>query len=249
MTRFRAVAIAAVLGLVAVFPAINAPSAEAHGWITDPPSRQENCARGNTSFDCGSVKYEPQSVEAPKGSMQCSGGNAAFAILDNDSKNWPVKNVGSSINVQWKLTAAHATSKWEYFVDGKLHQSYDQGGAQPSKSISHTLTNLPAGKHKILARWNVADTPMAFYNCMDINVGGTTVPNPDPTDEPTVTPTPDPTPNPGTCNASKWDTSKVYTSGQKVAFDGNEYSAKWWTTGENPGKSGSWGVWTKLGAC
>ncbi|MEV8026238.1 hypothetical protein AB0O43_00005, partial [Cellulosimicrobium funkei] len=31
-------------------------------------SRQDNCAKGTTSFDCGSIKYEPQSDEAPKGS-------------------------------------------------------------------------------------------------------------------------------------------------------------------------------------
>ncbi len=253
MTRFRAVAIAAVLGLVAVFPAINAPSAEAHGWVTDPPSRQDNCSTGNTDFDCGGVKYEPQSVEAPKGSMQCSGGNEAFAILDDESQNWPVKNVGSSATIQWKLTAAHNTSLWEYFVDGKLHKSYDQKGQQPASNITHTLTDLPAGKHTILARWNVSNTAMAFYNCIDINVGGTTNPDPDPTTDPTVDPTTeptvDPTTEPGTCDATPWSSSKAYGSGDKVAFDGNEYSAKWWTQGDKPSDSGTWGVWTKLGPC
>src|SRR5690606_11312411 len=73
MRRLRAVLLAAVVGAVAIIaPVAVAPSASAHGWITSPPSRQDHCAKGTTSFDCGSIKYEPQSVEAPKGSMQCS---------------------------------------------------------------------------------------------------------------------------------------------------------------------------------
>jgi chitinase len=162
--------LAALTGFLIAAPMIIAAPAAAHGWVTDPPSRQDNCAKGATSFDCGDIKYEPQSVEAPKGSLQCSGGSG-YDILDDNTKPWPAKNVGSSINVQWKLTAAHNTSTWEYFVDGQLHQVYEQNG-RPASDISHTLTNLPAGKHTILARWNVADTPMAFYNCIDINVTG-----------------------------------------------------------------------------
>ena len=250
MKRMRAVAVAAVLGLVAVFPAVNAPSAEAHGWVTSPPSRQDNCSTGKTSFDCGKVKYEPQSVEAPKGSLQCSGGDAAFAVLDDNSKPWPVTNVGSELTLKWKLTAQHRTSLWEYFVDGKLHQTYDAKNTKPDAITSHKLTNLPAGKHKILARWNVADTPMAFYSCVDINVGGTT--NPDPT--PTNTPTPNPTtappvdPTPGTSEATPWSAATAYTTGKVVSYQGQNYKAKWWTQGDNPASAGEWGVWAKVGS-
>ena len=74
--------------LVAVSPA------SAHGYISSPPSRQANCASGAVA-NCGDIIYEPQSVEAPKGAMTCSGGSG-FTVLDNDSKGWKVSNVASS---------------------------------------------------------------------------------------------------------------------------------------------------------
>ena len=262
--RFRAAAVVAAMGFAAIFPALTALPASAHGWVTDPPSRQANCATGATPFDCGSVKYEPQSVEAPKGSMQCSGGNAAFSILDDNSKAWPVKNVGSSVNIQWKLTANHATSLWEYFVDGKLHQTFDQGGAQPSPTISHTLTNLPAGKHTILARWNVSNTVNAFYNCIDVFVGpgggGTT--DGGSTDGGSTdggstdggstdggTTSGGSTDGSSTSCPSAYDAAAVYLAGAKVSHNGDVWLAKWWTQGQAPGTTGEWGQWQNLGPC
>ena len=247
--KLRAALLAVVLGSAAIIPIASAPSAEAHGWVTSPASRQDNCATGATSFDCGQVKYEPQSVEAPKGSLQCSGGNAAFSILDDASKPWPVTNVGSSIELKWKLTAAHNTSLWEYFLDGKLYKTFDQGGAQPSSTISHSLTNLPNGKHTILARWNVSNTAMAFYSCVDINVtNGTVQPTPEPTPEPTPGPTTPTNPQPGTCVAPAWVAGTAYTSGKEVTSEGHTWKAKWWTQNEKPGAS-AWGPWTDLGTC
>jgi predicted chitinase len=171
MRRLRAVLLAAVVGAVAIIaPVAIAPSASAHGWITSPPSRQDHCAKGTTSFDCGGIKYEPQSVEAPKGSMKCSGGSG-FSILDDASKPWPRTQTGTSVTFQWNLTAAHNTSTWEYFVDGVLFKTFNQGGAQPPSNISHTLTGLPEGNHTILARWNVSNTVNAFYNCVALKIG------------------------------------------------------------------------------
>jgi predicted carbohydrate-binding protein with CBM5 and CBM33 domain len=230
--------LAALTGFLIAAPMIIAAPAAAHGWVTDPPSRQDNCAKGATSFDCGDIKYEPQSVEAPKGSLQCSGGSG-YDILDDNTKPWPAKNVGSSINVQWKLTAAHNTSTWEYFVDGQLHQVYEQNG-RPASDISHTLTNLPAGKHTILARWNVADTPMAFYNCIDVQVGpgggdngGGDDGNPGGGDDNTGVPA--------------YDPAAVYLGGDRVTHNGRLWEAKWWTQGAAPGTTGEWGQWADLG--
>lgn len=155
--------------LVAVgLPLIVASPAQAHGWVTSPPSRQDHCANRRTSFDCGDVKYEPQSVEGPKGSQLCSGGSR-FRILDGGGP-WPVTSTGRSTTFRWRLTAAHRTSTWEYFVDGRLHRTFSQGGQQPPSTVSHTVTGLPTGQHKILARWNIADTTMAFYACVDVRV-------------------------------------------------------------------------------
>ena len=41
--------------------------AQAHGYISSPPSRQALCAQGVVT-NCGAIQYEPQSVEGPKGS-------------------------------------------------------------------------------------------------------------------------------------------------------------------------------------
>ncbi|MCF7888821.1 MAG: hypothetical protein K9L78_01755 [Victivallales bacterium] len=41
-----------------------------------------------------------------------------------------------------------------------------------------------------------------------------------------------------------WDSGKVYSkSGIQVEYQGSIYKNKWWTQGENPVKSGQWGVW------
>jgi chitinase len=84
---------------------------------------------------------------------------------------------------------------------------------------------------------------------------GTATPTPTPTPTPTKTgsPTPTPTPTPtttsGTCTAPAWDKSAVYVGGDTVSHNGHSWKAKWWTTGEEPGTTGEWGVWQDLGAC
>ncbi|WP_407332655.1 glycosyl hydrolase family 18 protein [Enterovibrio sp. 27052020O] len=45
-----------------------------------------------------------------------------------------------------------------------------------------------------------------------------------------------------------WSEGVIYTSGDVVTRNGKEYSAKWWTTNEEPGTTGPWGVWKELGA-
>lgn len=37
-----------------------------------------------------------------------------------------------------------------------------------------------------------------------------------------------------------WDKQKTYTAGHKVLFNGNVYTAKWWTLGEKPSSSDVW---------
>ena len=146
----------------------NALPALGHGWIYDPPSRQEFCAARKTSFDCGPVKYEPQSVEAPKGSRLCSGGGI-FSVLDSGGP-WPVTTVGSTVSFAWKNTAPHRTLGWDYYVDGRPFAFVDGHNTQPGFYVTHTLPGVPAGRHTILAVWNIGDTAMAFYNCVDVFV-------------------------------------------------------------------------------
>ncbi|MEU4388716.1 lytic polysaccharide monooxygenase auxiliary activity family 9 protein [Promicromonospora sp. NPDC023805] len=162
-------ALALTLTALVAAPSSMMPRAEAHGWVVSPPSRQDHCAKRTVSWSCNGVEWEPQSVEAPKGSMLCSGGSR-FTTLDNGSLAWPRTGINSTHTFQWTLTAFHRTASWEYFVDGRHFKTVNDGGATPAPTVTHTLSGLPSGNHTILARWNVYDTAMAFYACMDVNV-------------------------------------------------------------------------------
>jgi serine protease len=55
-------------------------------------------------------------------------------------------------------------------------------------------------------------------------------------------------PNQGGCNGlSSWSASRAYALGDKVAYNGFEYEATWWSTGAQPDVYSN--VWRKLGAC
>ncbi|HCG7050324.1 TPA: lytic polysaccharide monooxygenase [Vibrio parahaemolyticus] len=40
-----------------------------------------------------------------------------------------------------------------------------------------------------------------------------------------------------------WDKTAVYNQGDVVTHNGKEWTAQWWTSGEEPGTTGQWGVW------
>lgn len=69
-----------------------------------------------------------------------------------------------------------------------------------------------------------------------------------PTVAPTATPTAAPTQPPvvtGPCEAG-WSAATAYQGGAKVSYQGYNYSAKWWTQGNDPSQGG---VWVSSGAC
>ncbi|TMP42893.1 peptidase M4 [Pseudoalteromonas citrea] len=52
--------------------------------------------------------------------------------------------------------------------------------------------------------------------------------------------------NPSDCNTAQWRAGQVYTQGNKVAFEGFEYTAKWWNRDQSPAtNANAWGVWKK----
>ena len=235
LKRRLAALAAAVLAAPLIAVIVPASPASAHGWITSPPSRQEQCKSGAVA-NCGDIIYEPQSVEAPKGSMQCNGGGARFGVLNDDNKGWRVTSINSSTTFSWLNTARHNTADWQYYVDGRLHQSFNGNGAQPDERVNHTVTGLPGGRHKILAVWNVSNTVNAFYACVDVNVGGGSTPPPS-----------NPPPS-GGCPAA-WGASTVYVAGNTVSYNGHKWTARYWTQSETPGTGGEWGPWQDNGAC
>lgn len=50
-----------------------------------------------------------------------------------------------------------------------------------------------------------------------------------------------------TACASPWSSSAVYTGGMSASYQGDNWTAKWWTEGDVPG--GAAGVWVDQGAC
>jgi predicted carbohydrate-binding protein with CBM5 and CBM33 domain len=236
----------ATAGLLGASVVLTAP-AQAHGYISTPPSRQALCAAG-TVKDCGAIQFEPQSVEAPKGSTLCSGGNSRFSVLDDESRNWPATPVGPAATFSWVLTARHATSTWQYFIGDTLLARFDDGGKQPGATVSHRVDfQGRTGRQKVLAVWNIADTPMAFYACIDLQIGKdgagsggngptTTPPTPAPTTKAPTTPaaptTTAPTtaapgtPGTGPADGQPWRAWTAYTRGDRVTFDGRLYECR-----------------------
>ncbi|GAA4467988.1 lytic polysaccharide monooxygenase [Phytohabitans houttuyneae] len=215
--------VAAFAGGIAALPlvliALPSSPASGHGWITSPPSRQDMCATGRVA-NCGPIQYEPQSVEGPKGLRSCNGGLAQFAVL-NDSSRFPATSTGSTVTFNWRLTAAHRTTTWEYWVGSRLLASFSQNNQQPPFSLSHTVSGIPSGRQTVLAIWNIADTPMAFYACVDLQVGGggtnPTTPPPNPT-----TPPPNPT-TPPPSQGGTWAAGTAYAVGARVTYGGRTY--------------------------
>ncbi|WP_026424313.1 lytic polysaccharide monooxygenase [Actinokineospora inagensis] len=238
MKHKRKLAAAAAGATIAPLLMVALPSspAFAHGYVSSPPSRQANCAAGKVS-NCGSIIYEPQSVEGPKGLKSCDGGLSQFSQLSDESKNWPVASVGNSVDFTWTLTARHATSTWEYWVGNSRIAVFNDGGAQPPATKTHTV-NLSgySGRIKVLAIWNIADTANAFYSCVDLQVGGgggqtsttttttTTTPPVTTTTKPTTTTTkPTTTTTTTPPQSGTWAAGTAYTAGTTVTYNGSSY--------------------------
>ncbi|MEV1144510.1 lytic polysaccharide monooxygenase [Micromonospora sp. NPDC049799] len=216
----------AATGAVVASLAVAVP-AQAHGYVSGPPSRQALCAQGRVP-DCGQIRWEPQSVEGPKGLRSCHAGIAQFAVLNDDGRGWPATSVGTSVTFTWTNTARHATSNWEYFIGGTRIAVFNGGGQQPGATVSHTV-NLGGypGRQKVLAVWNIADTPNAFYSCVDLQVSGGG--GPTPTTPPPTSPSPTPTAAPTTpppAPGGTWTAGRAYQVGDQVTYGGSSYQCR-----------------------
>jgi len=240
------------LGAAASTVVVASP-ALAHGYVSAPPSRQALCAAGAVA-GCGQIQFEPQSVEGPKGLKSCNGGVGQFAVLNDESRNWPAKSVGTKVTFTWVFTARHRTSDFEYFIGNQKVATVDGGNAQPDAVVNHTvdLSAFP-GRHTVLAVWNIGDTANAFYSCIDLNVGGgggsdpSTPSSPPPSTQPPAPPAPadppaapadppagpaDPPAAPGPGDAppaaggSGWAAGVAYRTGDVVTFQGKQFRCR-----------------------
>jgi chitin-binding protein len=110
-----------------------AQSAQAHGYLNEPPSRAFACQKG-LNKDCGGAQYEPQSVgetfkgfpagvggaplQGPVDGKIASGGIGLFSAMDAQSATrWHQTEIKDrNISFDWKYTAAHPATKHEYFI-------------------------------------------------------------------------------------------------------------------------------------
>ncbi|GAA1821955.1 lytic polysaccharide monooxygenase [Luedemannella flava] len=210
---------------------------QAHGYVSAPPSRQAMCATGRVA-NCGEIVYEPQSVEGPKGLRSCSAGLPRFAQLDNAALPWPATSVGNTVTFNWVFTARHATSTFEYFIGDTRIGVVDGGGRQPEATVSHTVSlGGRTGRLLILAVWNIADTPNAFYSCVDVQAGGgtptttaptTTAPATSPPATTATVTTRPATSAPATTPAggTTWAAGVAYRVGDRVTYAGVTYQCR-----------------------
>ena len=86
-----------------------------------------------------------------------------------------------------------------------------------------------SGRQTLLARWNIADTAMAFYSCVDLQIGGGGG-NPPPhqpaadqpaAHQPAAHQPPDPPPAGGT-----WAAGTAYSIGSTVTYGGASYRCR-----------------------
>lgn len=226
-----------IAGVAALAPllqvALPTATANAHGYVASPPSRQAQCVQNAALLKCGAIQYEPQSVEGPKGLRSCSAAKPEFAALDDDTRPWTVTPVSKNQAFTWTFTANHATSNWEYYIGNTKVGSFD-GKNQPAPAgVTHTLDlSKFTGRQKLLAIWNIGDTPNAFYSCVDIQIGTPTTSTTATTTTTTTTssaPTSTTTTNPTTTNptttpsGNAWAAGKKYAIGDTVTYGGSTY--------------------------
>lgn|SRR5471030_2171830 len=172
-------------------------TASAHGYINSPASRSYLCNTGG-NVNCGSIQYEPQSLEGLKGFPEdgpadgyiASAGKEQFHELDAQTTNrWRKVDVTTgNMNFEWTLTKTHPTQRWDYYItksgwdqNKPLTRSdldltpfchYDGSGQTPVSPVTQACV-IPAdrkGYNIILGVWSISDTPNAFYQAVDINV-------------------------------------------------------------------------------
>ena len=204
-----------------------AVSVSGHGYVESPPSRGFGCKTGLNS-GCGSVQYEPQSVEGPDGwpsggpadGTLAAAGRANFGELNAQTPTrWGKTAIAAGVHVfTWQFSAAHVTRDFRYYI---TRVGWDQNAplgtasfdttpfcvvdgqmVQPANPSSHSCT-VPtrSGYHVVLAVWDVGDTPASFYNAIDVTIGGAGPTPPGPVPTPPTPPASVPPPTPPTPTA------------------------------------------------
>jgi N-acetylglucosamine-binding protein A len=156
----------------------------AHGFMSQPVSRSSLCKLG-ANTNCGSIQYEPQSLEqksgfpagGPSDGHIASADLAQFGNLDEQSSSrWTKRNISAGAqNFTWSLTAFHKTRGYRYYMtkqdwnpnapltrasfDLQPFCTVDGGNLAPPAIVTHSC-NVPqrSGYQIILSVWEIGDT-------------------------------------------------------------------------------------------
>lgn len=176
-----------------------APKGTRHGYVSNPLSRAALCKQesmgGAIQWEPQSVEAPKGFPQAgPPDGQLASGGHASFAALDGirdpKGRQWKATSLPAGQLVQWDwwLTAPHKTTKFEYFItrdgwDPSAPLTRDQfdltpvitlhwDTSAPMQSVAHwgLVPTNKTGRHVIYGVWTVDDTPMAFYQAIDVTI-------------------------------------------------------------------------------
>ena len=162
----------------------------------------------------------------------CGGGTTKYAAYNAARLDWPVTQVQSGGTMQFRYNAwAPHPGTWSQYVtrDGydpnqplkwsdleatpfdQVTNPPTQNGSSGNEYYWNARLPVKQGRHIIYSIWQRSDSPEAFYNCVDVQFGGTPPTSPPPTSPPpTSTPptsapptSPPPSTNgPQTCTAT-----------------------------------------------
>ncbi|WP_213877243.1 lytic polysaccharide monooxygenase [Pseudomonas sp. dw_358] len=136
-------------------------------------------------------------VAPPPDGKIASGGHPTAQALDAPGRQWPKSTVYSAeiLDFTWAFTAPHKTRRFNYFVtkvgwnpdhllsraqfdplpfwqeESALQPHWDHPEALLPANPSRHEIPLPEreGYHVVLAIWEIANTPMAFYQVVDLD--------------------------------------------------------------------------------
>jgi len=163
------------------------------------------------NIDCGSVQWEPQSVERtsgfPTGALPpdgqlASAGISQYSQLDRQSLNaWTKTPITAGKNTfTWYHTAPHKTVNWRWYMtkqdwnpnkpltrdqfESTPFCTVNGNGLAPAQRQGMTC-NVPqrTGYQVIYAVWEIADTTNSFYQAIDVDFGNASSDNSGATDD------------------------------------------------------------------
>ncbi len=100
--------------------------AYSHGYVSSPSSRGHFCSKGGDN-NCGSVQYEPQSIEAADGLFESgriddkignAGLNKWHNLNEQSESRWTKTYIrsGMPLDITWYFTVNHSSRSFEFYI-------------------------------------------------------------------------------------------------------------------------------------